>query len=62
MSYIQPAITISHDAHTPELGSFFHSNYTGMKKKKSNPSPFTLYSATYTNNNRINTNNNHITL
>lgn len=37
MSYIQPAIAISHDAQTPKLGSFFCSNYTG-RKQRSTPS------------------------
>lgn len=35
MSYIQPSI--SHDAQTTKLGSFFCSNYTAMKQR-SNPS------------------------
>lgn len=42
MSYIQPAITISHDAQTAKPGSYFCSNYTGMKQS-SNPSLLLLF-------------------
>lgn len=37
MSYIQPSISISHNAQTTKLGSFFCSNYAAMKQR-SNPS------------------------